>query len=59
MPIRCFRRVTGAPSSKTTYVVVGDNAGAAKLKKLDALKGPIRMSEEEFFNLILSRYGAK
>ena len=37
-------------------MVIGEGAGASKLKKLESLKGPQKMSEEEFFSLILTRY---
>ncbi|WFD41436.1 DNA replication factor C complex subunit Rfc1 [Malassezia psittaci] len=47
-------KVTTAPSSKTSYVVLGENAGA---KKLDVIqKNKIKtLSEDEFLNLIAQR----
>jgi len=44
-------RVTGAPSSKTTYLVVGEDPGASKLEK--AKKHNIKqIDEDELLNLI-------
>ncbi len=53
---RCFSRVVGQPSSKTDYVVLGDNAGPSKLAaiKKHNLK---TLSEDEFLNLIATRRG--
>ena len=49
-------RVVGQPSSKTDYVVLGDNAGPSKLAaiKKHNLK---TLSEDEFLNLIATRKG--
>ncbi|KAG1807653.1 replication factor RFC1 C terminal domain-containing protein [Suillus subaureus] len=49
-------RVVGQPSSKTSFVVLGDNAGPAKLKaiKKHQLK---TLSEDEFLHLIATRQG--
>ena len=49
-------RITGAPSGKTSYVVVGDNAGASKLKKINELGIPT-LTEDEFLELIRTRKG--
>jgi replication factor C subunit 1 len=48
--------VVGQPSSKTDYVVLGDNAGPSKLAaiKKHNLKS---LSEDEFLNLIATRKG--
>ncbi|KAF9457260.1 replication factor RFC1 C terminal domain-containing protein [Collybia nuda] len=49
-------RVVGQPSSKTDYVVLGDNAGPSKLAAIK--KHGIRTcSEDEFLNLIATRKG--
>ncbi|RDB20289.1 Replication factor C subunit 1 [Hypsizygus marmoreus] len=49
-------RVVGQPSSKTDYVVLGDNAGPSKLAAIK--KHGIRtVSEDEFLNLIATRKG--
>ncbi|PWN47197.1 DNA replication factor C, large subunit [Violaceomyces palustris] len=47
-------KVTGAPSSKTSYVVVGENAGP---KKLDQIKKNkiATLTEDEFLDLIRTR----
>jgi replication factor C subunit 1 len=49
-------RVVGQPSSKTDYVVLGDNAGPSKLAaiKKHNLKS---LSEDEFLDLIATRKG--
>lgn len=49
-------RVVGQPSSKTSFVVLGDNAGPSKLNaiKKHQLK---TLSEDEFLNLIATRQG--
>ena len=49
-------RVVGQPSSKTDYVVLGDNAGPSKLAaiKKHNLK---TLSEDEFLDLISTRKG--
>ncbi|KAF9397512.1 hypothetical protein BGX21_008796, partial [Mortierella sp. AD011] len=44
-------RVTGSPSGKTSYVVVGDDAGQSKLDKVKKLKIKT-LNEDEFFDLI-------
>ncbi|ORX91282.1 DNA replication factor C, large subunit [Basidiobolus meristosporus CBS 931.73] len=44
-------RVTGAPSSKTTYVVVGDDPGESKLKKVKQLKIKT-IDEDGLFELV-------
>lgn len=54
--MRGFRRVVGQPSSKTDYVVLGDNAGPSKLAAIK--KHGIRTcTEDEFLNLIATRKG--
>jgi len=52
------RRVTGGPSGKTDYVVVGDNAGASKLDKIKSLSIKT-LNEDQFLDLIASREGAE
>jgi hypothetical protein len=48
--------VVGQPSSKTDYVVLGDNAGPSKLAALK--KHNLKtLSEDEFLNLIATRKG--
>ncbi|KAF9877679.1 replication factor RFC1 C terminal domain-containing protein [Colletotrichum karsti] len=51
-------KVTGAPSSKTSYVVLGDDAGPSKLKKIKDI-GIKTINEEGLFELIrrLPAYG--
>lgn len=44
-------KVGSSISSKTDYVVAGDNMGPAKLEKATKLEIPI-LSEKEFINLI-------
>lgn len=51
-------KVTGSPSSKTSYVVVGENAGPSKIKKIQEL-GIATINEDEFLELIRSREGAE
>lgn len=51
-----FRRVTGAPSAKTSYVVVGENAGPKKLQIIKD-KGIKMVDEDGFLNLIATRKG--
>ncbi|KAL7418824.1 DNA replication factor C complex subunit Rfc1 [Cryptotrichosporon argae] len=51
-------RVTTAPSSKTSYVVVGINAGQSKLEKIKAL-GLATINEDEFLELIRGRKGGE
>ncbi|KAJ7123060.1 replication factor RFC1 C terminal domain-containing protein [Mycena epipterygia] len=49
-------RVTGGPSGKTDYVVLGDNAGPSKLTAIK--KHNLRtLNEDEFLNLIATRKG--
>lgn len=47
-------RVTGAPSSKTSYVVLGENAGPSKLKKIKDL-GLSSIDEDGLLELIRTR----
>ncbi len=47
-------RVTTAPSGKTDYVVVGENAGASKLEKIQKLNLKT-LDEDGLFDLIRSR----
>ncbi|OCF36183.1 replication factor C subunit 1 [Kwoniella heveanensis BCC8398] len=49
-------KVTGAPSGRTSFVVVGENAGASKLAKIKEKK-IATMTEDEFFEFIRSRRG--
>ncbi|KAG9317062.1 putative DNA replication factor C, large subunit [Chiua virens] len=49
-------RVTLQPSSKTSYVVLGDNAGPAKLNAIKK-HGLKTLSEDEFLTLIETRVG--
>lgn len=50
--------MTGAPSGKTSFVVVGENAGASKLDKIK--KASIKtITEDEFLEMIATRKGAK
>src|SRR5260221_10152929 len=52
----CHSRVVGQPSSKTDYVVLGDNAGQSKLAAIK--KHNLRtLSEDDFLNLIATRKG--
>ena len=51
-----FSRVVGQPSSKTDYVVLGDNAGPSKLAAIKKHNLKI-LSEDEFLNLIATRKG--
>ncbi|KAF9434321.1 hypothetical protein BGZ76_008211 [Entomortierella beljakovae] len=44
-------RVTSAPSGKTSYVIVGDDAGQSKLDKVKKLKLKT-LNEDEFLDLI-------
>ncbi|EGF81020.1 hypothetical protein BATDEDRAFT_653, partial [Batrachochytrium dendrobatidis JAM81] len=48
-------RVVGAPSSKTSYVVVGEDPGESKLKKVRDLKLKV-LDEDSFVNLISSTF---
>ncbi|KAI0637521.1 replication factor RFC1 C terminal domain-containing protein [Trametes polyzona] len=47
-------RVVGQPSSKTSYVVVGADAGPSKLKAIEKNKLPT-LDEDGFLNLIATR----
>jgi replication factor C subunit 1 len=49
-------KVTGAPSGKTTFVVVGENAGASKLNKIKEKDIPT-LDEDGFLNLIRTSSG--
>ncbi|TDZ74548.1 Replication factor C subunit 1 [Colletotrichum trifolii] len=51
-------KITGAPSSKTSYVVLGEDAGPSKLKKIKDI-GIKTINEEGLFELIrrLPAYG--
>lgn len=49
-------RVTGQPSSKTSYVVVGEDAGLSKLSAIKKHKLPT-LNEDEFLSLIATRKG--
>ena len=51
-----YRRVTGAPSGKTDYVVVGAEAGPKKLLQIQKL-GIKTLDEDGFLNLIATRRG--
>ena len=54
--LQSFRRVVGQPSSKTDYVVLGSDAGPAKLKAIKK-HGLKTLTEDEFLNLIATRKG--
>ncbi|KAF9475821.1 DNA replication factor C, large subunit [Pholiota conissans] len=49
-------RVVGQPSSKTDFVVLGDNAGPSKLAAIKK-HGIKTLTEDEFLNLIATRKG--
>lgn len=49
-------RVTGQPSSVTNFVVLGENAGPAKIKAIEKHKLKT-LSEDEFLDLIATRKG--
>ena len=49
-------RVVLQPSSKTNYVVLGDNAGPSKIKAIEKHKLPT-LDEDAFLNLIGTRKG--
>ncbi|KAJ6583168.1 hypothetical protein B0H10DRAFT_2097712 [Mycena sp. CBHHK59/15] len=49
-------RVVGQPSSKTDYVVLGDNAGPSKINAIKKHK-LATLSEDEFLKLIATRKG--
>ncbi|EIW68022.1 hypothetical protein TREMEDRAFT_32699, partial [Tremella mesenterica DSM 1558] len=51
-------RVTGAPSSKTSYVIVGENAGKSKMDAIQKKNIPT-LTEDEFLDLIRTRHGAE
>lgn len=53
---RYSSRVVGQPSSKTDYVVLGDNAGSSKLAAIKKHKLKT-LSEDEFLDLIATRKG--
>lgn len=48
---KCGGKVTTSPSSRTTFVVVGSDAGPKKLEKIKELK-IATLTEDEFFDLI-------
>lgn len=48
--------MVGQPSSKTDYVVLGDNAGPAKIKAIEKHKLQT-LDEDAFLNLIATRKG--
>ncbi|KAK7061194.1 replication factor C subunit 1 [Favolaschia claudopus] len=50
-------RVVGSPSSKTDYVVLGDNAGPSKLAAIKK-HGLKTLNEDQFLNLIATRKGS-
>ena len=52
--MRVDRRVTGQPSSKTSYVVVGEDAGPSKLKAI-AKNNLKTLDEDGFLDLIATR----
>ncbi|SPC66629.1 related to replication factor C protein [Ustilago sp. UG-2017b] len=47
-------RITGSPSSKTSYVVLGEGAGPKKMDSIHKNKIPT-LDEDEFLNLIRTR----
>lgn len=47
-------KVTGAPSGKTSYVIIGDNAGPSKLAKIKDLRIKT-LDEDGFLDLIRNR----
>lgn len=49
-------RVVGQPSSRTDYVVLGDNAGPAKIAAIKK-HGIKTLTEDEFLHLIATRKG--
>lgn len=55
--MRCGGRVTGAVSSKTTYLIVGDNPGETKLSKARSLNTPT-LDEDDFLALVRSHQNA-
>lgn len=50
-----YRRVTGQPSSKTSYVVVGEDAGPSKLNAIKKHNLPT-LNEDGFLYLIATRF---
>lgn len=48
--------MTGAPSGKTNYIVVGENAGASKMKYIEKNQEKA-INEDELLELIRSRSG--
>ncbi|KAK7050917.1 DNA replication factor C complex subunit Rfc1 [Paramarasmius palmivorus] len=50
-------RVVGQPSSKTDYVILGDNAGPSKINAIKK-HGLRTLNEDEFLNLIATRKGS-
>ncbi|KAJ3984950.1 replication factor RFC1 C terminal domain-containing protein [Lentinula detonsa] len=50
-------RVVGQPSSKTNYVVLGEDAGPSKLKAIEK-HGLNTLNEDQFLNLIATRKGS-
>lgn len=49
-------RVTGQPSSKTDFVILGDNAGPSKIRAIQ--KNNLKtLNEDEFLNLVGTRVG--
>jgi replication factor C subunit 1 len=49
-------RITGQPSSKTSYIVLGENAGPSKLAAIKK-NGLKTLNEDEFLDLIATRVG--
>jgi len=49
-----YSKVTGTPSGNTNYVVVGENAGPSKLKKIEEL-GVMSITEAQFYDLVRYR----
>ena len=56
MTLSSYSRVTGQPSSKTSFVIVGDDAGPKKLETIKKL-GVKTLDEDGFLNLIGTRKG--
>ncbi|WOO84678.1 Replication factor C subunit 1 [Vanrija pseudolonga] len=55
---RYFAKVTGAPSGKTSYVILGENAGPGKLKTIKEKKIPT-LTEDQFLDMIRTRKPGK
>ncbi|KAI0242312.1 DNA replication factor C complex subunit Rfc1 [Massospora cicadina] len=53
---RCGGRVTSAVSSKTTYLIVGEDPGETKVAKANSLNTPT-LDEDKFFELVRSFEG--